>query len=525
MRAASVFAVVVLAASVAGAEGAPLAKPPPIAFASNRLDRDLVVMLADGRHRHVVTLSGRDDSDPSWSSDGARVAFSHYNGSRERVDVVDLRTGRVRDLGDGYNPDWSPDGKRLVFLDAENFGDLVTMNADGTNRQKLNLTSSGIADETDPAWSPDGRRIAFMGDGLYVVHPDGTNLRRLRPEGYSGSASWSPDGRRIAFDCAVRRFQVCTVRADGSGLRRLTNRGRHPKWSPRGNMLALTRGEVSYSIVLVRPNGGVIRTLKAGAEPAWSPNGKRLIVEREIGGGPRLYAIDASGRIIARLTRGHGADAAPAWSPGGRRIALRRRIGRQCSLAVLDVGSRRVRRIVPRTVDRFCRDRPDWSSEGKRVVFASGGDLWIVAIRGGQPHRLTRTRGSETSPRWAPDHRSIGFLTRDGIRLLHPDGSRSLLVRGGGFFAWSHDGQTLAYGSYNTLTEQSDLYLRTGNAPARRLYEGIDGAPTWSPDDRLLAFIRSDLDPNGASSLVVVDLVGNASDLGDETADQPDWRP
>ena len=184
-----------------------------------------------------------------------------------------------------------------------------------------------------------------------------------------------------------------------------------------------------------------------------------------------------------------------------------------------------MRQIIPRTVDRFCWDRPDWSSDGKRIVLASAGDLWTVPSKGGRPHRLTRTRGSETSPRWAPDHRSIGFLTRAGIWLLRPNGSRSLLVRGGSSFAWSHDGRTLAYGSYNALTDQTDLYLRSGDAPPRRLYEGIDGGPTWSPDNRLLAFVHSDTDPHGTSSLVVVDLAGNETDLGDEAAGQPDWRP
>jgi len=517
-----VLTVTALAGSTAGAEGRSAAPVPPIAFSSARLDRDLIVMRRDGSHRRVVTPSGRDDSDPSWSPDGMRVAFSHFNGSRERVDVVDLRTGRVRDLGDGFNPDWSPGGRRLVFVDAEDFGDLVTMNADGTNRTKLNLTSAGIADETDPAWSPGGGRIAFVGDGLYVVRADGTDLRKVRPEGYGGSASWSPDGKRIAFDCAIPRSQACTARADGSGLRRLTNRGQHPKWSPRGNKLALTQDDVS--VVLVRPNGSVIRTLKATTEADWSPSGRLLVAEHQIVDRSRLYATDPAGRSVARLTQGRDADTAPAWSPSGRRIALRRRSGRQCTLAVLDVGSRRVRRIVPRTVDRFCWDRPDWSFDGKRIVFASASDLWSVASRGGRPRRLTRTPGRETGPRFAPDHRSIGFVTRSGIWLLRPNGSRSLLVRGGSLFAWSHDGRTLAYGSYNGLTEQDDLYLRTGDAPPRRLHEGIDGGPTWSPDDRLLAFVHPDKDPHGTSSLLVVDLAGNATDLGDEAAGQPDWR-
>ena len=165
-----VMGAALVAGSVAGAQAREVASLPPIVFSSGQLDRDLLVMRADGSHRRVLTPVGRDDSDPSWSRDGLRIAFSFYNGRRERVAVLELGTGRVRDLGDGFNPDWSPDGRRLVFLDAEGFGDLLVMDARGTNRHRLGLAGSGIEDETDPSWSPDGQKIAFVGDGLWVVH-------------------------------------------------------------------------------------------------------------------------------------------------------------------------------------------------------------------------------------------------------------------------------------------------------------------------------------------------------------------
>ena len=189
---------------------------------------------------HSATTTGAASSSPSWIS----------------------AAGRVRDLGEGFNPDWSPDGKRLVFLDAEGFSDLVVMNADGTGRRNLGIENTDIADETDPAWSPDGRRIAFVGGGLYVVGADGRNLRRIRPEGYGGSATWSPDGRRIVFDCVGQRFEVCVVRSNGKGLRGLTSAGRNPNWSPRGGLIALTQGEGSSPVVVVRPDGRVVRRVR-----------------------------------------------------------------------------------------------------------------------------------------------------------------------------------------------------------------------------------------------------------------------
>ena len=365
MRFALVLGVALLAGSVTGAEARDAARVPPIVFSSGQLDRDLVVMQRNGAHRRVLTRVGRDDSDPSWSANGRTIAFSFYNGRRTRVGLLDLRSGRVQDLGDGFNPDWSPDGRKLVFLDAENFDDLVIMDVDGSNRRRLNLPQAvGIADNTDPAWSPDGQEIAFVGDGLWVVSADGSERRRLRPEGGPGTASWSRDGRVLAFDCATRHFHVCTVREDGTRFRGLTRKGRHPKWSPRGGLIATTRLDaLKPGILLFRPNGKLVGALRNGsADPAWSPDGKWLVAERELPGGPRLYATDAARGSMARVTQGVYRDSAASWSPDGRSIAFRRFARGSCSIAVVSAASKRVRILVRRTGDPGCVDQPTWSA-------------------------------------------------------------------------------------------------------------------------------------------------------------------
>jgi Tol biopolymer transport system component len=141
----------------------------------------------------------------------------------------------------------------------------------------------------------------------------------------------------LAFDCATRQFHVCTVREDGTQFRGLTRKGRHPKWSPRGGLIASTRLDVLKPGILVfRTNGTLVHTLRNGsADPGWSPDGKWLVAEREVPGGPRLYATDASRASLARVTQGRYRDSASSWSPDGRSIVFRRFAKRSCSIAVV----------------------------------------------------------------------------------------------------------------------------------------------------------------------------------------------
>jgi Tol biopolymer transport system component len=403
----------------------------------------------------------------------------------------------------------------------------VTINADGSGRRNLGLTSYGIDQETAPAWSPDGRRIAFVGTGLYVVGDDGANPRKVRPEGYDGGADWSPNGREIAFDCYSRRYTVCRVRPDGSGFHGVTNRGARPAWSRR-NLIAVTYDGDPYAEVrvdLVKTDGRLVRTLRQVVDATWSPNGTRLLVAQDPETN-RLYSTDPVGEALVRLSGSARAyDQAPVWSPDGRNVAFRRLDHRGCSLAVRAVASRRVRLLVRGRSRGFCNGRVDWSADGRRILFAAHGDLWTVAGRGGRPRRLTSTREAETKPRWAPDQRSIGFVSHAGIWLLDPIGRRTLLIPRGGRFAWSHDGSMIAY------LENSALYVRAGTGARRRLYDHVVDGPSWSPDDQRIAFTSYPPgNPNAPAlqvpvpSLYTTDLAGQSTEILDNVF-QPDGRP
>jgi Tol biopolymer transport system component len=117
---------------------------------------DIWTMRADGSDKRRLTMTDEYDTEPTWSPDGARIAFR--------------RSSPV-------------------------FGsDLATIAASGGAVTRVPHAGS----ETAPAWSPDGRFIAFahqpVGGGnpqLYTMRPDGSEIT-LRTTDYSWAGGRNP---------------------------------------------------------------------------------------------------------------------------------------------------------------------------------------------------------------------------------------------------------------------------------------------------------------------------------------------
>src|SRR2546421_9074509 len=164
---------------------------------------------------------------PAWAPEGATIVFSRSVGSAAfaselyLVDPAGTSTGQLTHL-DGANtsPAWSPDGTRIAFahFGGSVLGDgIFSIRRDGTDVRLVTDQTSAF----DPAWSPDGSRIAFesAGEGgtyLYLVGAVGGPAVRVPVQvGDFSHPSWSPDGSRIAYEAPDG--DVHSAAADGSG--------------------------------------------------------------------------------------------------------------------------------------------------------------------------------------------------------------------------------------------------------------------------------------------------------------------
>lgn len=206
---------------------------------------DQVVLLgADGRTYRRLALAddrGAMGADGEWSTagfllspDGLAVAVAADLAQADRIEVQDLRTGRVRSYPvTGPGPvellDWSPDGRLLLF--AARGWDAVALldTATGEVRRFDHLRPGPQREQA--AFAPDGTRIAVVAaderhvtPGAWAIHlvnltgavlhvsplgPDHTTLC---------GAGWSPDGRLIVVsDNTASRLRLRFLDPTGSG--------------------------------------------------------------------------------------------------------------------------------------------------------------------------------------------------------------------------------------------------------------------------------------------------------------------
>jgi Tol biopolymer transport system component len=501
----------------------------------------VIIIRPDGRGRELgFDIPGYADEcwcDLDWSPDGKRIAVV--------AGPLYVKTlgGPLRKLtrGRALSPSWSPDGQLIAYRTP---GRVFVVRANGRDRRRL-ASSSGAYDflATEPSWSPDGRRLVVeMGGALYVIDTRTRKKRRLVLKAWSEDPLWSPNGQWIAFRRARasgKPRDIYLVHPDGTGLRRLTRTPHNEgslTWSPRGRRLVYAGRRWDVFILDLADRRAIRVSRRKCGEGAdlltWSPRGNQLAFRSSPARmDAEIVAANTDGTDIRQLTDDCNVwERNPAWSPRGDELAYDRYMGKERHIYLTRKDGSRVRRV---TTGRGGGTDPSWSPDAEQLVFSRYPDLFVIGRDGSGERRLTNRTGVQ--PAWSPRGDKIAFVSGGNgsaqIYLSNPDGSGvvQLTTDGGTEPSWSPDGSRLAFvRAYNIWTMRADgtelvrLTERDGYTRAQ--------SPAWSPDGSQIIF-SMDLDGGRGSqfALFVVDAAGGPPrglpfDYFHESL-EPAWQP
>lgn len=225
--------------------------------------------------------------DPSPSPDGRYVAYT-IEDQVARLAILDRATQTyqfVPNTGVADQPAWSPAGDRIAFrrvIGGRSF--VYTVRPDGTGLVNLTGDLPATASAFDPAWSPDGSRIVFAVQfvpgfhGLMTMNADGSNKQTLTSGAFDIQPSWMGDhvvfARRDPFGTTTDLYRVSV-----SGFQpfvRLTETGRahSPSWSPDHRWIVFIDGAASGpgTIMAMRPFGEdarIVSDSQGALSPVW----------------------------------------------------------------------------------------------------------------------------------------------------------------------------------------------------------------------------------------------------------------
>lgn len=222
----------------------------------------------------------------------------------------------------------------------------------------------------------------------------------------------------------------------------------------------------------------------------------------------------------------------PAISPGGDRVVWvtttmdRGDDAYKAALWIADLDGTNARQLT----SGMHRDTsPAWAPDGRSIAFVSNrpgrkpangngipnGDerkplaqIWTIASDGGEARQATAHHGGASSPSWSPDSRRIAFVGVDEPDADEPFGAPVTIGEAGGERI-VHDIR-YRYDGKGFLTTYSHIWavdVATGDPVRLTNADANDASPVWSPDGRQIAFLGNRRDDRRERPAQTVQIV------------------
>ena len=450
-----------LAATSAGAQGTRLLRHPAINGNAIVFEYggDLWVTTRAGGTARRLTSTPDVETDPHFSPDGSRIAFSRASNGNTDVYVVATAGGEPTRLtfhpaGDRARG-WTPDGKSVVFA-------------------------------SDRASAPQSSYLR-----MFTVPATGGFEEPLpMPRAFTGTHS--PDGTRFAYEEISTAFI--------------------PDWYE-ASMWRHYRGGRTHPISIIDLATRAVEKLpwqnSNDSDPMWIGNTVYFLSDRNYT--RNLFSYNLATKKLEQVTRHTDADIMTAsatsdaivYEQDGVIHLFDIKSGQSKALTIDVVGDFPWARAQLKRVASMIRDA-SLSPTGVRAAFEARGDIFTVPADRGDWRNLTKSPGThERDPVWSPDGAQLAWLSdaKGDDQLMIADQSglstpRAITLPGPGYFselAWSPNGKLL-------LVDDNHLNLWTidvATGKATKLDEDTYNTPgrsfdaTWSPDSRWVAYSKS----------------------------------
>jgi len=212
-----------------------------------------------------------------------------------------------------------------------------------------------------------------------------------------------------------------------------------------------------------------------------------------------LYSLQISCRSSVEpipLIEGIPEDTFPAWSPDGNWIAYHHfnpdphDSTYVSGLYLTDINGNNRKLVV--AGDALC---PDWSPDGRRLVFSTG-DIFTIGVNGDSLVQLTYS-GSSFFPSWSPTGEKIAFSCSapsdsSGIWIMESEGSNKEHLGLGYEPNWSVEGKKFVYvGPPGHTTAESQIWITNidGSGTRQLTFNNVlDSSPAFSHNILLIAW-------------------------------------